>query len=90
MSSTRRLGNNFVLASTLALLSYLPFEYLAKGSVCFSALLFILDPFPPVSRLLALAAVVVVGILGRIERKWREGQDLDEPLEIEVNEKKDS
>ena len=74
MSGTRRLGSNVVLASTLALLSYVPFQYLAKGSLCFCAALFILDPFPPISRLAALVAVIVVGILGRIERTWRDGQ----------------
>ena len=88
MSGTRRLGSNFVLASTLALLSYVPFQYLAKGSLCFCAVLFIFDPFPPVSRLAALAAVIVVGILGRIERTWRDGQfELEEEQENRSSER---
>ena len=62
-------GNNLVLASGLALLSYVPFEYVAKGSLIVCAILFILDPIPPLSRLLALLSLLVVHFLSKLHRQ---------------------
>lgn len=53
-------STNFLLASILALLSYVPFEWVAKGSLILSAFLFIVDPIPPLSRLLAIVSLLVV------------------------------
>jgi len=74
------LGKSFLLSSILAFLSYIKFEYLAKTTLIFCAVTFINDPFPPTSRIISIAGVVVVLILGTIERNWRQGQ---EPLEWE-------
>ena len=65
----QRLGPNLILASALAFLSYVPFEWVAKGSLVASALLFIIDPLPPISRLLALLTVALVGVLGKAHAK---------------------
>ena len=67
-------GQSIILASILALLSYVPFEIVAKTTLIFCALIFVFDPIPPLSRLIALIGIAVVGLLGRIERTWREGQ----------------
>lgn len=74
-TTTRRTSNNLVLAALLALLSYVPFEYLAKGSLLVAAGLFIVDPWPPVTRLIALGLVVFVLLLSRIEQNWQENQE---------------
>mmetsp|Transcript_57572 Transcript_57572/g.167203 ORF Transcript_57572/g.167203 Transcript_57572/m.167203 type:complete len:106 (-) Transcript_57572:87-404(-) len=55
-----RTGSNLILASLLAFLSYVPFEWVAKGTLVASAILFIWDPIPPLSRLLSLLNLVVV------------------------------
>eukprot|EP00545_Synedropsis_sp_CCMP1620_P002186 CAMPEP_0119008816 /NCGR_PEP_ID=MMETSP1176-20130426/3959_1 /TAXON_ID=265551 /ORGANISM="Synedropsis recta cf, Strain CCMP1620" /LENGTH=96 /DNA_ID=CAMNT_0006961221 /DNA_START=49 /DNA_END=339 /DNA_ORIENTATION=+ len=74
MSNTNRLGSNLVVASVLALFSYVPFEYVAKTTLLVSVLLFVLDPIPPVSRLLSLGTTAIVLVLTRVERNWRENQ----------------
>lgn len=76
-----RLGPNLILSSTLAFLSYLPFEFVAKFTISLCAALFIFDPFPPVSRLVSLIGVVIVGLLKKIEQKWSEGQREQEEYE---------
>jgi hypothetical protein len=78
MTATHRVGNNLVLASILAFFSYIPFEYVAKVTLVIAVALFIVDPIPPVSRLLALVITLVVLVLARVERTWREGQEQQE------------
>lgn len=56
------------------MISYLPFEWLAKISLLVFALVFILDPFPPTSRLMSLVGVVVLRILTKMEKQWRTSQ----------------
>jgi hypothetical protein len=73
-----RLGGNLVLASILAVLSYVPFEMVAKGSLIFCALLFIFDPIPPTSRLLSLVTVLVVAVLTRLHNQWKAVNDNDQ------------
>lgn len=77
-----RHGQSIILASILALLSYVPFEIVAKFTLIFCGLVFIFDPIPPASRLLSLLGVVVVGVLGKIERTWREGQEEGLPVPV--------
>ena len=76
-----RIGGNLVLASGLAFLSYVPFEIVAKGSLIFCAILFILDPIPPISRLLSMVSVMVVAVLTRWHRNLAEEQHAQEQLE---------
>jgi flagellar biosynthesis component FlhA len=79
MTSTQRVvGNNLVLSSILAFFSYVPFEYVAKVTLIVAAALFILDPVPPVSRVLALVITAVVLVLARLEKTWRQGQSKEE------------
>ena len=59
-----------MLAAALACLSYIPFEYVAKGSLLMAVLLFILDPLPPLSRLLSLLLVIVVGVISKWYRQY--------------------
>jgi hypothetical protein len=63
-------SNNMMLAAVLAMLSYVPFDWVAKGSLLFAVFLFVVDPIPPASRLLALISVIVVGLLSKIHRRW--------------------
>lgn len=68
--SRQQLGGNIVLASLLSLLSYVPFELVAKGSLAVCAFLFVVDPFPPLSRLISLVSLVVIALLSRAYRNW--------------------
>lgn len=69
-------GHNFLLASILALLSYVPFEWVAKGSLILCAFLFIVDPIPPISRLLALISLLVVYGLTKLKNHHQHELDL--------------
>ena len=82
------LGRSLLLTSVLALLSYIPFEYIAKITLAFCAIVFIGDPIPPISRLLALTGVLLVALLSKIERQWRSGQihiDIDTSIKERQN-----
>mgnify|MGYP007080218661 CR=1 FL=1 len=91
-------GGNLVLASLLSLLSYVPFELVAKLSLLFCAYLFIVDPFPPLSRLVSLVSLLVIAGLSRAYRNWNiqriiegEGEgDLDVKEETGSDSKKDN
>jgi hypothetical protein len=88
-SSNARIGTNIVLASILALFSYVPFEYVAKTTLIVSVLLFVIDPFPPLTRILSLVTTAGVLLLTRIERNWRENQDQEkEEEEVAATSKK--
>ena len=73
-----RSAGDLMLAAVLALLSYAPFEYVAKTTLIVAAGLFIIDPLPPYSRLIALISVAVVGLLSRMLRTWQAGQEEQE------------
>lgn len=49
-------SKNLFLAAVVALSVYVPFETVAKVSLVASAILFIADPLPPYSRLIALVS----------------------------------
>jgi hypothetical protein len=51
------------------------FEYIAKITLLVSVGLFVLDPIPPVTRLAAIVATVVVFLLARLERLWTDGHN---------------
>ena len=90
---TQVVGGNLVLASVLSLLSYVPFELVAKGSLLFCVFLFIVDPFPPLSRLVSLVSTVIVALLARSHRHWALQQALLEEQEQEqqtTQDKKDN
>ena len=55
-----------MLAAILSLLSYVPFEWVAKATLALCAFLFVADPFPPLSRLVSLISLVVVALLTRL------------------------
>jgi hypothetical protein len=83
-------GGNLVLASGLSFLSYIPFEVVAKGTLLVLAFLFVFDPFPPVSRLLALISCGFVSFLTRAYRNWNEQQVLmEQELELSNADSKD-
>lgn len=90
-------GRTIPLATGLALLSYVPFEYVAKGTLLLCALLFIVDPFPPLSRFIALLSLILVAILSRFYNEYvlteqQEQNDENNGIHIVTNckdEKKD-
>jgi uncharacterized membrane protein YqjE len=82
-SNNTRIGTNIVLASILALFSYVPFAYVAKTTLIISVLLFVIDPIPPLTRIVSLVTTAVVLLLTRIERNWRENQVQEEEQEEE-------
>ena len=69
-SPSQRVGGNLILASLLALLSYVPFEWVARASLIVCILLFVLDPIPPLTRLVSLVATFVVLLLTKSYRRW--------------------
>jgi hypothetical protein len=83
-------GGNLVIASILALLSYIPFESVAKGSFLVCVYLFIVDPFPPLSRLVSLISTSVIALLARAHRNHTIQLLLEEEEQAAVVEKKDN
>jgi hypothetical protein len=69
-----RLGGNLVLASLLALASYVPFEWVAKGSLVVCAILFIVDPIPPVTRLVSLVSLFLVFWVSKLYKQHQQQQ----------------
>jgi hypothetical protein len=72
-----RSAGDLAFAAFLALLSYAPFEYVAKTTLVVAATLFVLDPLPPYSRMIALISIALVGLLNRIQQTWQQGQGHD-------------
>lgn len=90
-----RLGGNLALASILAILSYVPFELVAKGTLIVCALLFIWDPLPPLTRLLPLVCLFIVSFLSRLYKRYeafQEDQDIQlihHPAEADTRREKE-
>jgi hypothetical protein len=85
-----KIGQSLVVSTLLAILSYLPFEVLAKSTLIFCILTFVTDPFPPTSRLLSFGGALVVSFLNTLYRNWKEGQFLqgvDNSLELKEENK---
>jgi len=80
-SAAHRVGTNLLLSSVLALLSYVPFEWVAKATLLLCIALFIFDPIPPLSRLLSLIATLAVAALSNLYRRHQ--QHLSEAAEFE-------
>jgi hypothetical protein len=74
-------GGNLMLASALALLSYVPFDWVAKGTLILCVFLFVVDPFPPLSRLLSIVGTLFVALLSRANRRWHEENTIAEENE---------
>jgi hypothetical protein len=70
VNMSQRVGTNMMLAATLACLSYVPFEYVAKGSLILAVLIFIIDPIPPLSRILSILLVVFVRIISQLHHRY--------------------
>lgn len=66
--------NNVLLAASVALFSYFPFEVVAKLTIVVAALMFMLNPFP-LARLVALICMLILSLLNRTRKAWEEGQD---------------
>jgi hypothetical protein len=69
---------NVMLASAMALLSYVPFEWVAKGTLLLCVFLFVVDPFPPMSRILSIVTTLSVALLSRAHRSWHEENSIIE------------
>jgi len=83
MSSHR--SNNLIIAGVLALLSYAPFKIVAQITLVLCLFLFVLDPFPPNSRLIAIIAVSVVHLLSKLEKKWNKEKCQEEREDDDKN-----
>ena len=59
-----------MLASFMAALSYVPFKLVAQATLVVCAFMFIVDPFPPLSRIVAILCTAVVHMLSKLERVY--------------------
>lgn len=79
-----------MLAAVLSLLSYVPFEWVAKLSLLLCACMFIVDPFPPLSRLVALVSLVLVAALTKLYRQqYRHFEENHEKSNVTIVEQND-
>ena len=65
--------DRLLLPLLIALSTVAKFETIAKGTIIFSAALFIFSPFPT-ARIFALISVGIVFLLARANRAWHEGR----------------
>ena len=77
--------NNVLLAASVALLSYFPFEVICKLTLLVAALMFIANPFP-LARLVSTICILVLAILNRVKKNWDIGQEGNEEEEEEEEE----
>lgn len=63
---------SLLLTVAIATLAYVPFETVAKITLVVCGGLFVFDPIPPYSRLVALLSVVIVNALSKWERSVRD------------------
>jgi hypothetical protein len=69
--------NNVLLAASVALLSYFPFEVICKITLLVAALMFVLNPFP-LARIISIICILVMAILNRVKKNWDMGQEGNE------------
>ena len=67
-----------VVALMAALTAFVPFETLATACLLVCVFLFILDPVPPITRLVALLSVFVVAVLARFHNTLKEEREKEE------------
>jgi membrane protein implicated in regulation of membrane protease activity len=67
-----------VVALMAALTAFVPFETLATACLLVCVFLFILDPVPPITRLVALLSVFVVAVLARFHNTLKEERKKEE------------
>ena len=77
-STTRASTSSVFLAAVVALSVYVPFETVAKASLVASSVLFVVDPLPPCSRLIALVSCVLVWKLNAAHRQLAIRRQLEE------------
>ena len=78
-------SKNLFLASVVALSVYVPFETVAKASLIAAAFLFVVDPIPPYSRLIAIASCWVVLKLNKYHcNSIIEKQHMEEQASMEI------
>jgi lysyl-tRNA synthetase class I len=61
-------SKNLFLAAVISLFVHVPFEIVAKVSLIAAAFLFVVDPIPPYSRLIAIASCWIVLKLNKYHR----------------------
>ena len=66
--TTSYTSKNLLLAAIVALSVYVPFETVAKASLIAAAFLFVVDPIPPYSRLIAIVSCWTVLKLNKYHR----------------------
>ena len=78
--TTSYTSKNLFLAAVVALSVYVPFETVAKVSLIAAAFLFVVDPIPPYSRLIAIVSCWTVLKLNKYHRDSVINQQLEEEL----------
>lgn len=73
-------SKNLFLAAVVALSVYVPFETVAKVSLVAAAFLFVVDPIPPFSRLIAIVSCWAVLKLNKYHRDSLMQQQNEEAL----------
>jgi len=83
--TTSYTSKNLFLAAVVALSVYVPFETVAKVSLIVAAFLFVVDPIPPYSRLIAIASCWTVLKLNKYHRGFIiKQQHEEEQASIEI------
>ena len=73
-------SKNLYLAAIVALSVYVPFDTVAKVSLILAAFLFVVDPIPPYSRLIAIVSCWIVLKLNKHHRNFLLQQQHEEEL----------
>lgn len=73
-------SKNLLLAAVVSLSVYVPFETVAKVSLIAAVFLFVVDPIPPYSRLIAIVSCFMVLKLNKYHCDYITNQQREEEL----------
>mmetsp|Transcript_39150 Transcript_39150/g.94657 ORF Transcript_39150/g.94657 Transcript_39150/m.94657 type:complete len:109 (+) Transcript_39150:318-644(+) len=79
-------SSNLLLMALVAMSAYVKFETAAKTTLVVSVYLFVVDPLPPISRLVAIISCLLVLVLNRWYQTALAQQQAENNVQIEEEE----
>mmetsp|Transcript_994 Transcript_994/g.2154 ORF Transcript_994/g.2154 Transcript_994/m.2154 type:complete len:108 (+) Transcript_994:272-595(+) len=83
-TSTQHTSSNLLLMALVAMSAYAKFETVAKTTLVVSVYLFVVDPLPPVTRLVAIISTLLVLVLNRWYQTTLAKQQAQDNIQIQT------
>ncbi len=75
-------SSNLLLAAIVALTAYAPFEWIAKATLIVSIYMFVVDPIPPLTRVLSILSTLCVFALTKWYKKSLADKEKEEAIQM--------